>query len=68
MAPARIADGFVASSNDEHSEPETGAVARLPLRRPALLACATNSGAAYVPSAKSCDPTGDSDARRACNH
>jgi hypothetical protein len=32
-----------------------------------LTACATNSGSVYVPSAKSCDPTGDSDARRACN-
>jgi len=32
-----------------------------------LSACAGSSGAVYVPSAKSCDPTGDADARRACN-
>jgi len=32
-----------------------------------LTACAAPSGAVSVPSGKSCDPTGDSDARRACN-
>ena len=32
-----------------------------------LTDCAANSGSVYVPSAKSCDPTGDTDARRACN-
>jgi len=32
-----------------------------------LSACATNSGSVYVPSGKNCDPTGDSEARRACN-
>jgi len=33
-----------------------------------LTSCAgSSSGSVYVPSAKSCDPTGDTDARRACN-
>jgi hypothetical protein len=36
----------------------------------ALLAgCASSSsGSVYVPSVKKCDPTGDSEARRACNN
>jgi len=33
-----------------------------------LTACAApTQGSVSVPSTKSCDPTGDSDARRACN-
>jgi len=33
-----------------------------------LTACAApSSGSVYVPSGKNCDPTGDADARRACN-
>jgi len=36
----------------------------------ALLAgcSSSSSGSVYVPSAKKCDPTGDSEARRACNN
>jgi len=30
---AGIPDGFVASSNDEHIEPESGETSRVPLRR-----------------------------------
>ena len=32
-----------------------------------LTACATSSGSVSVPSTRNCDPTGDTDARRACN-